>query len=219
MKDLLKKWWFWLIIILAICIPIFIIIVYNSLFAPKHSLAYKVQNLNNDSTVYESAGGHSIVIQSDYRNSESSELYNIFELIRNNLKELKKYDYVLLQVYTDNYLFETKYDTDSEKELEENIYKTTTREKELKEISNAISDITAKGENIIIGAGKYTVGEDIKSGKYDVILQSGSGNFWLENKFVIETFDNDMKKYSNLVLENGDIINLSGNLQILLQAK
>ena len=217
MKNILKKWWFWLIITIVILFISFIIFICYRLFAPKHRLAINVQSLNDDSTVYVSAGGHSIVIQSNYK--EKDDFTEMFELVRNNLDYLKKYDYLTLQIYTKYYLFENKFDITSKTLSESNIYRVTSEEEEKQYLDNKTNNITIKGEDITIGAGKYIVGQDIKPGIYDAILQSGSGNFWLEKQFVNEIFNEQMQKYSNLNLTNGEVVNLSGSLQILLKAK
>ena len=82
-----------------------------------------------------------------------------------------------------------------------------------------------KGEDITLTAGKYVVGEDIKAGKYDAVAQAGSGNFYVSGSTsVIETMGTTdssfyLKNYNNITLNQGDTVEVTSKLKILLQAK
>ena len=77
-----------------------------------------------------------------------------------------------------------------------------------------------------LAAGNYVVGEDIEAGKYDCRAVSGSGNFMGDvnslgfmglNEILAEEgheFYSDRVTYSNLRLENGDVIKIGGDLKV-----
>lgn len=77
-----------------------------------------------------------------------------------------------------------------------------------------------------LAVGQYIVGEDIAQGKYNCRAVSGSGNFMGDvnslgfmglNEILAEEgheFYNDRVTYSNLRLENGDVIKISGDLKV-----
>ena len=87
-----------------------------------------------------------------------------------------------------------------------------------------LSDIQAAP--FTLAAGQYVVGEDIEAGKYDCHAVSGSGNFigtveslgfmGLNEILAAEgnEFYNDRTTYSNLRLQNGDIIKIYGDLKV-----
>lgn len=80
-----------------------------------------------------------------------------------------------------------------------------------------------------IGVGKYVVGQDIPAGKYDCLAVSGNGvlrgdvaslttfsvTMGVDNEFFI--FLNH--SYSNLELQNGDVIYIEGGLTVQFTAK
>ena len=77
-----------------------------------------------------------------------------------------------------------------------------------------------KGEEFSFSAGNYYVGEDIPAGRYDVKWVSGIGNCITNG--MIETFadsDSAIQSYSNLDLEKGEKIQVSGSLTIKFTAK
>lgn len=77
-----------------------------------------------------------------------------------------------------------------------------------------------KGEEFSFSAGNYYVGEDIPAGRYDVKRVSGTGNCITNG--MIETFadsDSAIQSYSNLDLEKGEKIQVSGSLTIKFIAK
>ena len=87
--------------------------------------------------------------------------------------------------------------------------------------SNADGNSTA--ENIELSAGKYTVGTEVKPGKYNVIAKAGHGNFYVKGSAneimgVEESDEFYIKEYKNLVLKQGDEIEISGTLKVLLDS-
>ena len=92
----------------------------------------------------------------------------------------------------------------------------TAKQTELNRLSGALTSI--KSEKTLT-TGKYIVGEDVAPGKYDVILVSGNGNFFVDgSSHVNEIFGTSSKyyisEYKNLYLENGDEIELRSNLKV-----
>ena len=87
-------------------------------------------------------------------------------------------------------------------------------------LSNALS------APFTLAAGQYIVGEDIIPGKYNCRAVSGSGNFMGDvnslgfmglNEILAEEghdFYDDRVTYSNLRLEVGDVIKISGDLKV-----
>ena len=76
-----------------------------------------------------------------------------------------------------------------------------------------------------LAAGQYIVGEDIPAGKYDCRAVSGSGNFqgdvkslpWGSLNEILGapgTVFEDRETYSNLRLENGDVIIIRSDLKV-----
>lgn len=69
-------------------------------------------------------------------------------------------------------------------------------------------------------AGNYTVGEDIPSGKYDVEWVSGLGNCFTDG--MTESFGDAytfITKFKNLTLKNGEVIGVTGTLEIKFISK
>ena len=82
-----------------------------------------------------------------------------------------------------------------------------------------------KGEDIILTLGTYEVGVDIKSGKYDLIAQSGMGNVITKgstyNSIMLSINETEYysTKYNNLKLKDGDKVEIINKLTVLFQAK
>lgn len=80
-------------------------------------------------------------------------------------------------------------------------------------------------EDIVLTAGNYVVGTDIKAGKYDAIAQAGRGNIYVKgSSSVIEsmgTTDDSyyLREYKNITLKNGDTVEITSKLKVKLQAK
>ncbi len=92
--------------------------------------------------------------------------------------------------------------------------------------TNTVILSNAKAAPFTLGTGQYVVGEDIVAGKYNCKAMSGSGNFMGEVKNlgfmglneILAAEDNEFYEnrstYSNLRLENGDVINIKGDLKV-----
>lgn len=92
--------------------------------------------------------------------------------------------------------------------------------------TNTVILSSALAAPFTLAAGQYIVGEDIVPGKYNCRAVSGSGNFMGDvnslgfmglNEILAEEgheFYNDRVTYSNLRLENGDVIKISGDLKV-----
>ena len=83
--------------------------------------------------------------------------------------------------------------------------------------SNSSLDIP---QEYVFTAGNYTVGEDIPSGKYDVEWVSGLGNCFTDG--MTESFGDAytfITKFKNLTLKNGEVIEVTGTLEIKFISK
>ena len=91
--------------------------------------------------------------------------------------------------------------------------------------------VEEKGETITLTTGNYVASEDIKIGKYDLSVKTGNGNliitgtngtlkvnevFGLKTN---DTYDFYTDSYSNLKLEKGDKIEITGGLSVLFSSK
>lgn len=94
--------------------------------------------------------------------------------------------------------------------------------------SAKVSEIQAREnpltETVSLGSGNFVAGEDFKSGVYDVVAVSGSGNVNSDNMFdgglnaIMGTSNNgfDEKEYKNIVLKDGVTLSVSGvNIQLI----
>lgn len=248
-KQIYKKWWFWLII-LAIIIVISLTIIMGTVFHTATSgineVALVVQNIDSEATVYISAGENTIVVEiPNYTDAtKKNKEQEILKTIKNyaNSARLSNYSkFVLCEKMNsdknvkDYFLTSRVYELPSMNEIQEeaDIYidfveytKQTVNKSSSTNNSNSAQE---KGEDITLTAGKYTVGTDIKPGKYDAIAQSGSGNFFVKgsdsvNEILSSSASKNtsygyIDKYTNLMLKNGDTVELRSNLKVLLQAK
>lgn len=77
--------------------------------------------------------------------------------------------------------------------------------------------------SIDLSAGKYTVGTDVPPGKYDITAISGTGNFFGRPSIVSEMMgvDNNhyIPSYKNATFQNGDEIEIAGDLVVNLTSK
>lgn len=249
-KNFYKKWWFWVIIlavVIVIGITTIMVMALNIVKSGINEVALSVQSIDEEATVYTSAGGNTIIVE-----------------IPNYTDDTKKYKKEAIEILLQGYASEdgilSNYSKaiictkiNSEDNIQDYFLSTTvyslpsmTQETEQGDIyidfieytkqslSTTSSSTTntieeQKGEDVTLTAGKYTVGTDIKAGKYDVIAQAGSGNFFVEGStsvneiLSINATDNAnygyIDKYTNLILEDGDTIELRSNLKVLLQAK
>lgn len=248
-KAFYMKWWFWLIALLIVAVIGFTIIMitaFNIATGEINEVALSVQNIDDEATVYTSAGGNTIIIE-----------------IPNYTDDTKKYKKEAIEILLKGYASEdgilsnyskaiicTKMNSDNNIQdyfLSTTVYSLPNMTQEIEQsdiyidfveytkqtlsttnsTTNSIEE--QKGEDITLTAGKYTVGTDVKAGKYDAIAQAGSGNFFVKGStsvneiLSINATDNTsygyIDKYTNLTLEDGDTVELRSNLKVLLQAK
>lgn len=246
-----KKWWFWVCMVLIAVVVGFVCIMamgFQVVTTGINEVALNVQGIDNEATVYTSAGGNAVIVEipnytDDAKGSKVDEIkhmianysrnggilsnYSEFVLIRKINSDSNDYFYNL-DVY--NLPSMTRNDDESKVYIDfveftnQALGNTNTSSNSTSETSN-YDTTTKKGEDIELTAGKYVVGEDIKAGKYDVIAQSGRGNIYIKGSTsVIEmmgTTDDEfyLKQYNNVTLENGDTVEITSKLKVKLQAK
>lgn len=249
MKEIIKKWWFWGILLAIMIVVGITIIMVTALFITTtgiHKVAKTVQEIDNEATVYTSAGGNTLIVElPNY--TDDTKKYKV-EAIEIALKAYAGEDGILhnyskaiicekinsSEDNIENYFIATKVyslpDMTQDKEAGD-IYIDFVEytKKSLDTTDTTSNSSSAKGEDITLSAGKYTVGTDIKPGKYDAIAQSGSGNFFVHGSnsvneiLSINASQNAnygyIDKYSNITLKYGDTVELRSNLKVLLQAK
>lgn len=243
-KLFYKKWWFWIIVLAIVIVISFTIIIgmaFNNTTTGIHKVALSVQNIDNESTVYTSAGENTIVIEMPNYTDDSKKYKEeaIVSLIRDFANDggiLSNYSKVVLceKINSDSnikdYFLITKvYSLPSMTQdvEQESIYidfveytKQTSYT-----TSSTMNNTSEKGEDITLTAGKYIVGTDIKAGKYDAIAQANSGNFFVNGSTSVNEIlsaKNDsfgIPQYSNLTLKQGDTVEIRSGLSVKLQAK
>lgn len=77
MKDLVKKWWFWLILLVAIILiglTSIILIGFNMINPDKNllNLSKELQDYHEEITVYQSAGKNTIMIDCNFENKKEA---------------------------------------------------------------------------------------------------------------------------------------------------
>mgnify|MGYP005796093057 CR=1 FL=1 len=248
-KAFYQKWWFWLIILAISVVVGFIIIMgiaFNFVTTGINEVALSIQKIDNEATVYTSAGQNTIVIEipnytDETKKDKEEAIISLLKEYSSDSETLSDYSKVILceKINSDNniknYFLTTKVyllPNMNEDVEQEEIYIDFV-EYTKQSLSTTTPTINSaeeqKGVDITLTAGKYTVGEDVKPGKYDVIAQAGSGNFFVKgSNSVNEILSVDasknanygyIDKYTNLTLKNGDTLELRSNLKILLQAK
>lgn len=97
--------------------------------------------------------------------------------------------------------------------------------------TNTVKLSNAKKAPFTLGTGQYVVGEDIAAGKYECTAVSGSGNFMGDvaslgfmglNEILAaedEEFYENRSTYSNLRLQDGDVIEIKGDLKVKFTLK
>jgi len=92
--------------------------------------------------------------------------------------------------------------------------------------TNTVKLSNVKAAPFTLAAGQYIVGEDISAGKYECRAVSGSGNFMGEvaalgfmglNEILAaedNSFYKDRTTYSNLRLQDGDVVKIMGDLKV-----
>lgn len=243
--KLYKKWWFWLCIVLVVIIISFTIIMivgYNMAAGGIGRVARTIQSIDNEAVVYSSAGDNTVVVEipnykDETKKDKKENIINSIKAFAKKNRELNTYSKFVLITKTgteDNpeyFCSTTIYNLPN---MTENsaLSKTYVDFVEITKVyanisstSNNANISTNKGEDITLTAGNYVVGEDIKSGKYNAIAQSGNGNFFVHGTTsvneIVGTTDNKyyLKNYNNITLKNGDTVEIHGKLKLLLQAK
>lgn len=245
-KALYKKWWFW-VIILAIVIVVGFVIIMAMAFGVAtsgiHKVAFDVQAIDNEATVYTSAGGNTVIVEipnytDDTKLEKKEAIETTLKNYANNDGVLSNYSkaVICLRINSDTnlkdyFLSTTVYslpdmteDTESS-DIYIDFVEYTKQSLSTTSANTNNSNVEEKGEDIILTAGKYTVGTDIKPGKYDAIAQANMGNFFVSGFTSVNEIlsaKNDgfgIPKYSNLTLKEGDIVEIRSSLSIKLQAK
>lgn len=97
MKDIIKKWWFWLIIlaiIIVIGITIIMLKAFDMALGEVEKLAIEIQNIYEDATIYSSAGENTLVLElNNWSNSNTEELNKIINTVKNKIKDNKLQSY------------------------------------------------------------------------------------------------------------------------------
>lgn len=241
-----KKWWFWLIILVIIIVIGFTSIMIMALSIATsgiHEVALEVQKIDNEATVYTSAGGNTIIVEipnytDDTKQTKKEEIETLIKSYASGNNTLSDYSTAIIVLklnsdpnLKDYFLSTTVYSLPTMTENTElsNIYidfVEYTRQS-LNTTSSNTGNLTEeqKGEDITLTAGKYMVGTDIKPGKYDAIAQANRGNFFVDGSTTVNEIlsaENDgfgIAKYSNLVLKEGDTVEITSGLSVRLQAK
>lgn len=245
-KTFYKKWWFWVIvlaIVAVIGVTIVMTIAFNIATGGINEIALSVQSIDDEATVYTSAGGNTIIIEIPNYTDDTKEYKK--EAIESLLKGYTGEDRILSNYskaiictkinsednIQDYFLSTTVYSLPSMTEdIEQGNVYIDFIEYTKQSLSTTSSDTSnmieeQKGEDITLTAGKYTVGTDIKAGKYDAIAESDVGNFFVTGSTSVNEIlsaKNDgfgIPKYSNLTLEAGDIVEIRSRLSVKLQAK
>lgn len=246
-KTFYKKWWFWLIILAIVIVIGFTIIMMMGFQYARggiHRVAFDVQSIDEEATVYSSAGGNTIIVEiPNYTDDSKLEKKEAIETVLKNYASegnvLSDYSKAIICIKinsnTDNaedyFLTFDVYELPSMHKQTDlgSVYIDFVEYTRQTLSSDATSNTTVeneqKGEDIVLTAGKYVVGTDIKAGKYDAIAQSGSGNFFTDGSTDVNEIlsaENDgfgIPKYSNLVLKEGDTVEIRSSLSVQLQAK
>lgn len=107
MKDLVKKWWFWLILLVAIILiglTSIILIGFNMINPDRNllDLSKKLQDYYEEITVYQSAGKNTIVIDCDFENKEEAteKTEKIGEIVGEYIDYLSVYKNIDINIYT-----------------------------------------------------------------------------------------------------------------------
>lgn len=97
MKNLIKKWWFWLTllaIVIVIGFTIIMIMAFNMDKGEIGSLAIEIQNVYEDATIYTSAGSNVLVLElNNWDNGNNDKLSQIINIVKTkvNNNELQSY--------------------------------------------------------------------------------------------------------------------------------
>ena len=79
---------------------------------------------------------------------------------------------------------------------------------------------------VTAGPGDYVIGKNVPPGKYDLVADSGAGDFcileynaidWHNNQNMGKDSDKAPQRFRNVVLKKGDRLQINGSLHLLLQ--
>lgn len=125
--------------------------------------------------------------------------------------------------------------TEKQNQINQNIAslqsKVTTLTSEINSLETQKANLNAEikkattAEDVVLTAGNYVVGTDIKAGKYDAIAQEGKGNLFVRGTTRVNEMlgvtDHQyyIPNYNNIILKQGDSIEITSSLKVLFQAK
>lgn len=241
-KMFYKKWWFWIIVLIIIASCILIIREnFNTAMKEINKISIEIKNIDDKATLYTSEEENAIILRiPNYSEVSVDELNQMRDIIKNKSKtKLSNYSKFIMISDLEDYgnkiisvavysLPDMKFDTNLSKSYIDNSNLLENENNTENVVDNNISESNSKeekGQDILLTLGTYEVGTDIKAGKYDLIAQSGRGNVVTKGSIyesimlsVNETEYYSMK-YNNLILKNGDIVEIINNLTVLFQAK
>lgn len=244
-KNFYKKWWFWLIVLVIVIIlgiTTIMVVALNLVTKGINEVAREVQLIDSEATIYTSAGGNNIIIDipnysDDAKGYKEDAIETLLKGYASKNGILSNYSKVILlerinsSNNTKDYILTIKVyklPNMTEEENEGSVYVDLVEQtkKSIESTSSTTDNKNEqKGEDIVLTAGKYSVGTDIKAGKYDAIAQSNSGNFFVSGATRVNEIlsaKNDgfgIPQYSNLNLKNGDEVEVRSGLSVKLQAK
>lgn len=243
--KLYKKWWFWVCIVIVTIIISFTIIMivgYNMAASGIGRVARAIQSIDTEAVVYSSAGDNTVVVEipnykDDVKKDKKENIINSIKSFTKKNSELNTYSKFVLITKTgtdDNPEYFCSTTIYNLPDMTENsvLSKTYVDFVEITKVYASISSSsnnanisTNKGEDITLTQGNYTVGEDVKAGKYDIIAINGTeGNINISGNWhgILSDKVNNYgweKTYKNLILKNGEVIKITNGLQVKLQAK
>lgn len=106
--KLYQKWWFWVVLlIIVLIIAVSIVLVVSIKQATENGLsgiAYQIQQVYDDATLYGSAGENTLILELKHYNSEEQKtLKGIFDIIKENYDtELNSYSKLIVFTFLDS---------------------------------------------------------------------------------------------------------------------
>lgn len=127
MRNLIKKWWFWVILVVVITVIAFISIIligFNMINPDKNltNLAKDLQDYYEDITIYQSAGKNTIIIDAYFNTEEDAigKSEKMGEIVAKYIDYLSVYDSINVNMYTKDGI-KTNFTIDIEtRQIEEN---------------------------------------------------------------------------------------------------
>ena len=170
MKE--KKWFFPTVIgiITLVVLGVGVLIGQGTLRAEADGQAYTYEDLINKT---DQAEKELKDLKDEYKSTEiklndSKESWQKYDDLFDELKDLKS---------SKNGMIKKKTELNVEiKELKEKI---DGAKKELESLTSGISE--AEGDPIVLSAGHYSIGDDLRAGRYKVTPTGGSGNFFVDS--------------------------------------